>query len=115
MTAGKHKLLQSIGKADEIEHTQDYNEHNALFKDTLTHYKEMDKAGKKIIKSCEAVASAEEAISTQFRKHSEAMELHTDIETDNLTSLRLAMASVSDAFGVLASLRESLVCDVMHG
>lgn len=112
LTAGKHKLLQSIGKADEIEHTQEYNEHNALYKDTLVHYKEMDKVGKRLVKSCEAVSSAEDAVGVQFKKFSEVLDVHSEVQTPELTSLKLAADSVGDAFCAIASLRESLQSNI---
>ncbi len=61
LTAGKHKFLQSVGKADKIQHLDDYREHNDLHKDTVQHYKAVEKVGKRLIKSCEQVSNNEQA------------------------------------------------------
>jgi hypothetical protein len=109
------KLLQSIGKADEIEHTQEYNEHNLLYKDALNHYNHMDKLGKKIIKACDQVTSAEQLLGTHFHKYSEELDKHELLDdNDDLTSLQLALSSVGNAFHVLASLRDGLVSILLN-
>jgi len=116
LTAGKHKLLQSVGKADKIEHSEDYNVHNNLYKDNVIHYKAVDRLGKRMIKSCEQVANDEQALGESLIKQSEVLQTHQrfnrQVASEGLESLTLLMQSVGQAFNMLGSLRENLQTNI---
>ncbi|KAG2378998.1 hypothetical protein C9374_007636 [Naegleria lovaniensis] len=74
-TVGKHKIMKTIGKAEEIEFPDDFIRANQAFKDSQTHYKEMDKLLRKFTKSSQSHSEDELTLGTQFKEYAATLKL----------------------------------------
>lgn len=67
--------MKTIGKAEEIEFPDDFIRANHAFKDTQTHYKEMDKLLRKFTKSSQNHSEDELSLGIQFKEYAASLKL----------------------------------------
>ncbi|KAL9647422.1 hypothetical protein ABK040_006785 [Willaertia magna] len=130
-TVSKHKIMKTIGKAEEIEFPEDYNKNNAVFKDNQNHYKEVDKLLKKLTKSNQNNFEDELSLGHEYKNFSAAIKqnyllstneswsnttntYYTNVDVNRLVNMYDQLGSTLEQLAELKNTLNSDISSILH-